>query len=198
MSKHFRMIENYIYLYHLLDSSGNGTFVVLPTFPEQLQETLNSQFNSTNVLARTAPIYSYQYSGPRSIAISLSLHRDMMTQINYGVSNLNVNLGDDYVDSLVNYLQTIALPTYEATSKAVNPPLIGLRFGNEVYIKGVVVGGVTVTSKLPLLANGKYAQIEVSFSVFEVDPYDAQTVVEQGRLRGLSTSLERSLYKQRS
>jgi hypothetical protein len=30
---------------------------------------------------------------------------------------------------------------------------------------------------LPLLQNGKYAQVGISFNVLEVDPYDAETVV---------------------
>jgi hypothetical protein len=33
----------------------------------------------------------------------------------------------------------------------VNPPMVAVRFGNEIFIKGVVTGGVTVTSQLPLL-----------------------------------------------
>ena len=85
-----KMIENYIYLYHL------DTFVVLPTYPETITDTLNSTFAETSILARSAPIYSYSYSGPRSIQFTFSLHRDMMSQINYNVSNLKLDIGDDY------------------------------------------------------------------------------------------------------
>ena len=45
-----------------------------------------------------------------------------MTQINYGVSNLSVELGDDYVDTIIKQLQAVALPSYKAASKMVNPP----------------------------------------------------------------------------
>lgn len=184
-----RMIENYIYLYHL------DTFVILPTYPESITDTVSSTFASTSILARSAPIYSYSYSGPRDVQISLSLHRDMMTQINYGVSKLNVDIGDDYVDTIIKQLQAIALPKYAANSKMVNPPMIAVRLGNELFIKGVVNGGITTTYNLPLLQDNKYARVQISFNVSEVDPYDAESVVTQGSLRGLSRTLERNLYK---
>lgn len=184
-----KMIENYIYLYHL------DTFVVLPTYPESISETLNSTFAETSILARSAPIYSYSYSGPRTITFNLYLHRDMMTQINYGTSKIKVEIGDDYVDTIIKQLQAVALPKYAANSKMVNPPMVAVRLGNDLFIKGVVNGGITTTYSLPILSNGKYAQVQLSFTVSEVDPYDAETVVTQGGLRGLSRTLERNLFK---
>ena len=77
----------------------------------------------------------------------------------------------------------------------INPPMVAIRFGNEFFIKGVVQGGINITGKLPLLQNGKYAQVGISFNVLEVDPYDAETVINQGQMRGLSRTLERNLYK---
>ena len=184
-----KMIENYLYMYH------TDTFVVLPTYPETITDTLNSTFSETAILSRSAPIYSYSYSGPRQVQITLSLHRDMMTQINYGVSNITLELGDDYVDTIIKQLQAIALPRYMASEKMVNPPMVAVRFGNDIFIKGIVNGGVSVTYSLPILSNGKYAQVQISFTVSEVDPYDAETVMTQGSLRGVSRTLERRLYK---
>lgn len=66
------LIENYIYLYH------TNQFILLPTYPEQISDSLGVNFNSTSLLARSAPIFSYSNSGPRSLRISLHLHRDMM------------------------------------------------------------------------------------------------------------------------
>ena len=191
--RHFVMIDNYIYLHHVLDSKGNGTFIVLPSYPESVQDRLQTTFSQTNPLSRTAPIYSYINSGPRTIDVSLSLHRDMMTQVNYGVSNLPVDIGDDYVDTLIKQLQGVALPQYNSSSKLVNPPLISVRLGNEIFIKGVVTSGIAVTFKLPLLANDKYAQVDIAFTVAEVTPYDASSAMEQGYFRGLDRTLERRL-----
>lgn len=183
------LIENYIYLYH------TDTFVILPSYPETVQETLMSTFQETAILSRSAPIQTYSYSGPRTVNITLKLHREMLTQVNYGVSNFKVELGDDYVDTLVNQLQAIALPKYVAASKTVNPPMVAVRFGNGVFIKGVVNGGIITTQELPLLSDGKYALVTVTFTVTEVDPYDAETVMNEGSLRGLSRTLERRFYK---
>ena len=108
-----KMIENYIYLYHV------DKFIVLPTYPESIQETLNSTFTETAILSRSAPIQTYASSGPRTVNISLQLHRDMMTQINYGVSNIKLGIGDDYVDTIINELQAVALPKYMAAQKVV-------------------------------------------------------------------------------
>lgn len=192
MSRKFNMIENYIYLYHL------DKFIVLPTYPETIQDTLSATFASTSALARSAPIFSYSYSGPRSMQISLSLQREMMEQINYQNSNINlseVKIGDDYVDTMINELQAIALPKYASSAKMVNPPMVAVRFGNDVYIKGIVDGGVTVTYEGPILPNNKYSIVKVSFVVKEVDPWDADTIVQYGSFRGLSTTLERRIYK---
>lgn len=71
--------------------------------------------------------------------------------------------------------------------------MVAVRFGDEVFIKGVVTGGIATTSQLPLLSNNKYALVDVSFNVSEVDPYDAESVMQQGSFRGFSRTLERHL-----
>lgn len=189
-SSNFKLLDkNYIYLFHL------DKFVILPTIPESIQDTTQSTFSSTSILSRSAPLYAYSYSGPRSMQITLDLHRDLMTQVNYGVSNLNVELGDDYVDTLIKNIQAIALPNYSSSDKLVNPPMIYLRLGQDISIKGIVSGGVTTTYSLPLLSNGKYAKVGLSFNVSEVDPYDAESVTVLGSFRGINTTLERRVWK---
>lgn len=183
------LIENYIYLYHL------EKFVIIPTYPESITDSLGSTFAQSTPLSRSAPIFSYSNSGPRSMQITLQLHRDMMQMVNYNKSNLNIDLGDDYVDTIIKELQAVALPNYKDASKMVNPPSVAVRFGNDIFIKGIVNGGITVTYKLPLLDNGKYAIVEIGFTVTETDPYDAETVAEVGSFRGLDKTLEKRLYR---
>lgn len=185
----FALIENYIYLYNI------DKFLLLPTYPESIQDSLPASFSKSYPLSRSAPIFAYSNSGPRSVQVTLSLHREMMTQLNYSVSNLNLEIGDDYVDTLVNQLQAIALPKYSSSTKMINPPMVALRFGNEIYIKGVVDGGISITYSGPLLENNKYALVQISFNILEVDPYDAESVLTQGSFRGLNKTLERRLYK---
>lgn len=187
--KVYNMIDNYVYLYHV------NQFIVIPTFPESLTDSMAVDFQRSTPMSRSAPIYSYSSSGPRSLQITLDLHRDMMTQINRGLSNIRVPVGDDYVDTLIKQLQAAALPAYNSGAKLVNPPLVAVRFGNDIFIKGVVTGSVSVTYALPILDNNKYAHVSVSFNVEEVDPYDAQTVMQTGSFRGIDTTLERNLWR---
>ena len=117
--RHFRLIENYIYLYH------TKKFILIPTFPESISDSMSASFSPTTPLARTAPIQSYTGSGPRTVQVKLNLHRDMMTQINYGASNalkvtydslgrstVGDNFADDYVDVLIKEIQAIVYPNY--------------------------------------------------------------------------------------
>ena len=188
------LIENYIYLYHL---GKEGNFILLPTYPQQISDTLQANFSQTNPLSRSAPIFSYSNSGPRTMQINLSLHRDMMSQLNYNLSDYNLSEcpGEDYVDRIIAELQAIALPRYDDSLKMVNPPMVAIRFGNEIYIKGIVNGSVSVEYSGPILPNNKYALVNISFTVTEVDPYDAETVAVSGSFRGLNKTLERRLYK---
>lgn len=186
------MPENYIYLYHL------GVFIVLPAYADSVQDSMSVNFASSDLLARSAPIYSFQNSGPRTVQVNFTLHRDMMKQINYQVSNAPVQLGegegDDYVDVLVRYLQASVVPAYEATSKMVDPPIVALRLGDDIFIKGVISGSLGVMYHYPILSNGKYALVDLGLSINEVDPYDAVAIANSGSFRGLSTSLQRNLW----
>ncbi|MBO5712094.1 MAG: hypothetical protein J6R47_04580 [Acholeplasmatales bacterium] len=230
----FNMIDNYIYVYH------TSTLIILPTFPETITDQVNTTYGSTNIMGRSAPIYSYSNSGPRSIDVSLKLHRDMMNEINtssYSATNMNLGMAmfqtdaniqkklqrKDYIDLMIKELQAIAFPNYQTAEKMVNPPLVAVRFGDEVFCKGIVEGGVQVSYSGPIIANplynsngepeyekviingreerrrkvgkGKYALADISFRVHEVDPYSADIVAQTGSFRGIDRTLERNLYK---
>lgn len=184
----YQMIDNYIYLYH------TDTLIVVPAYANSITDQLGANFSSTPLLARSAPIQSYSGSGPRTMTVQFNLHRDMMKQINYGVSNANVSIDDDYVDIMIREIQAICLPSYNTAEKIVNPPMVAVRLGNDIFIKGVV-SNVGVTYNYPILRNGKYALVDISFSVTEVDPWDAEKVMQTGSYRGLSTTLERRVWK---
>lgn len=184
----YNMIENYIYMYHV------DTFIVLPAYPEAITDSIGVSFESSTPMSRSAPIYSYSRSGPRTLRIQLDLHRNLMSVINRDVSNVKVNVGEDYVDYLIKQVQAIALPVYGASEKLVNPPMVALRFGNDIFIKGVVTGDVAVTYMVPILEGDKYAMVQIAFTVSEVDPYDAPQVMQSGSFRGFDSSLERNIW----
>jgi len=183
-----KLITNYIYLYH------TDEWLLIPVYPDQVADTMQTTFNQTNALSRSAPTFTFTNAGPRTVQINLTLHRDMMDEVNYGASNLKIELGDDYIDTLIKRLQSISLPNYRATSKSVVPPMIAVRFGDEIFIKGIVQGNITVTRKKPLLDDDKYALFDVAFVVTEVDPYDADTVAQQGSFRGLTRTFKDGIF----
>lgn len=187
--RNFRFIENYIYLHH------TNTLVVLPIWPETIQDQSSATFSSASPLSRSAPIFSYSGSGPRSVQFSFELHRDMMNHVNHNVSNLINETNDDYVDTMSKVLQACAVPKYSNESKMVDPPFVSVRLGNQFFIKGVINGAVGVEHKLPLLDNDKYAIVTISFVVSECDPYDATDVMSMGSFRGLNYSLDRNMWK---
>jgi len=190
----YKLPDCYIYLYH------TDEYFILPQYPENLNDQLDSSFSSQNSLSRTAPVYAYNNSGPRTVQITLKLHRDMMNNFNTTGARIRYNAAggiigttidtDDYIDLLTKKLQSIALPRYKATEKLVNPPMVALRFGDALFIKGVVAsGGVNVSYGLPLLSNNKYAEVTISFTVSEVQPYDADSVGQLGSLRGVTADI---------
>lgn len=192
-SYQYELPDCYIYLYH------TDEYFILPQYPESITDNMESSFNSQNALSRTSPVFSYNNSGPRSLQVTFKLHRDMMNDINIDKSNVKFNQGsdviydinDDYIDVLIKKLQSIALPRYQATEKLINPPQVAIRFGNDVFIKGVVAsGGVSVSYDLPILTNNKYAQVTISFTVSETQPYDADSVGKYGSFRGLTGALQ--------
>lgn len=200
---YYNLPDCYIYLYH------TDEYFILPQYPSTISDTLNSSFSSQNALARTAPVFSYNNSGPRDVDCKLQLHRDMMNQVNTLGSNVKINsvddqgnadiiykIDDDYVDILIKKLQAIALPRYSATDKLVNPPQVAIRFGDDIFIKGVVAsGGISINYELPILRNNKYAQVGISFRVSEIQPYDADSVGLLGSYRGFDSDLQNKLIQ---
>ena len=195
MPQQMKLIDNYIYFYHL------DKYCIIPMYPESITDSMNTRFVDTNALGRTAPVFSYINSGPRQVNIELDLHRDLMNDVN--INNQSalkaevVEIGDDYVDVLLKYLQSVALPRYEqysAGSKSVIPPMVAIRFGNDIFIKGVVNSSVSVTYKKPILYNNKYAWAHVNFTICETDPYSADDVVADGSFRGISKTFKDGIY----
>lgn len=193
--------ENYIFLHH------TGTFILLPSQSNTLVDTMAVSFSQESLLGRSAPIYSYGGSGPRQISFNFKFHREMMKQINYGISNIPDGIldrdgfvqneeNDDYVDTIIKYLQGAALPEYQTSGKVVNPPLVSVRMGRDLFIKGVVNGTVSVTYELPILKDGRYAVVSVAFTVYEIDPFSASDVMNMGSYRGDSTTLEGRIWLQ--
>ena len=182
-----QFVTNYIYLYH------TDKFIIIPEYPETITDNMTLTFNQTQALSRSAPVFTYAYSGPRSVTFNLELHRDMVNDLNITAGNTNlksnvISQTDDYVDTLIKELQSIALPRYNVNNRAVIPPRVAVRFGNELFISGVVTSTNSCVYNKPILSNGKYAKVSIGFTVSEYDPYDATLVSQLGSFRGITSA----------
>jgi hypothetical protein len=180
----------YIYISHL-DVPEEAKYWQLPGYPEEVTDQMVSNFTQTTALGRSAPVYTFSNAGPRTIQISLNFHRDMFDEM---PSNFALRDGEDKSEGFIRALQAIAVPKYNLSNKAIEPPLVALRLGREVFIKGVVTSGISVTYKKPILVDEKYANISISFTVSEVDPYDSTTVFQNGSFRGLTATLRTGMH----
>ena len=154
--------DNYVVFHH------TGKKYVIPVDPDSIADQMSASFASSSPLSRSAPIYSYQSSGPRSVQVSFTLHRDLCKEFNPGASG-------DMVDELIDNLEGMVLPDYNSANKVVNPPVVSLIIRDELSIKGIVTS-VGKSFNLPLLKYGdetKYAIVNLNFSVSEVQPQSA-------------------------
>ena len=195
----YSMIDNFVYLYH------TNEVIVIPAYADSVTDNIQANFNSEIPLSRSAPIYSFANSGPRSLQVLFELQREIMYEINYGVSTVKPDAGDDYVDYMIKAVQAAALPEYDMALKMVNPPVIALKLGDDIFIKGVVVGQVGVTYSLPIIpgvddrgrkdeSKSRYSSVKIGFSVSEIDPFQASDVMRDGSFRGVPKTLERYVY----
>ena len=184
----------YLYISHL---DEGYQYWMLPGYPDSVTDQMSSEFQPNSALGRSAPVFTFSNSGPRTVSIKLSFHRDMFEDINrflYPNGSDKFSDADDMADKFIKAIQAIAVPKYNLSNKAIEPPLVSIRLGREVFIKGIVSGGVSVTYGKPILSNEKYAIVEISFTVSEVDPYDATTVFKNGSFRGLTATLRKGMH----
>jgi hypothetical protein len=179
--------DGYIYISHL---DEGFQYWMLPGVPDEVTDSMRTQFTPNSALGRSAPVYTFSDAGPREIQINLSFHRDMFEDM---PSNVTPNDGEDKADSFIHALQAIAVPKYNLSNKAIEPPLVALRLNRQIFIKGIVSGGVSVTYGKPILTNEKYAAVKISFTISEVDPYDSTTVFKNGSFRGLTATLRKGM-----
>ena len=168
--------DNWIFFHHI------NKQIIIPVDPDQVTDSMQASWASSTPLSRSAPIYSYSGSGPRSVQFSFTLHRDL-------VKEFNPNWSEDVVDALIKNLEACVLPTYQETGKIVNPPVVSLKLRDELYIKGVV-GNVGKNFSIPIINYGtedapnfKYAVVNLNLSISEITPYDASILNSIGGYR---------------
>lgn len=171
------------------DVEGEPTVIYIPEWPDSIADKVESNFNSTNALSRTAPVFSYINSGPRSVTVVLTLQRGMMDEANENKCNVKPGEDQDYVDLFVSKLQSVAYPNFHSSSKEIEPPQVIVCFGEQLQIEGIINSGISVEYEKPLLENGKYSTVNISFTVYEIHPEDALTKSEIGSLGEIPSTM---------
>ena len=119
----------YLYISHL---DEGVQFWQLPGYPDEVTDQMESTFQANTALGRSAPVYTFSSSGPRSINISLNFHRDMFEEM---PTNVVPKEDEDKAESFIHALQAIAVPKYNLSNKAIEPPLVAVRLGREVFME---------------------------------------------------------------
>lgn len=149
-------------------ANDNEYLIELPIYPNQVQESINSDWSQQNILGRSSPLAAYSNTGLKSVSFELDLHRDLMTgsysltkneldQI--GGSQRNQSAGNQmqspdgpfetrtwYV-SMNKMLQMSCYPQY--TNNGLVPPTTYFVFG-QMILKGYVTSYSTSWKK-PIL-----------------------------------------------
>ena len=172
--------ENYIYFHH------TGLKIVIPVDPISISDTMGANFSSQTPLSRTAPIYSWSSSGPRTVQCNFQVHRDLCNEYN--------NLGYDAVDIWIQNLDQMVLPTYNQAGKIVNPPVVSLKLRDDIFIKGIVQS-TSHNFDLPIINYGgknRYALVSLNFTVQEITPYSASIIPSIGQYRNTTGNTQRA------
>ena len=192
---------NYIYFYHLQKCC------IIPVYPDNISDGMSVDFNSSSALGRTASVYSYGGSGPRTFTVTLNLHRDLMMDLDFSdIGSVKDNVEpfwkDDYIDTLTKYIEASAYPVYKVYkngSKAVIPPRVAIRFGDDIFLKGIISSSVNVQYGYPILTyddgTKHYGKITLSFTLTETDPYDAEVIKQIGSFRGATAAFKEGIFR---
>lgn len=117
--------------------------------PDEVSDSVSSQFEETTPMGRSGPIYGYSATGPHSVSFSIQLHDDYCKG---GILNT------------VNKLKALTYPVYNSGN--INPPKCLIRIGNIINMTAKC-SEVSVTWQKPY-RNGQYIMAEVSLSFDEV------------------------------
>jgi hypothetical protein len=107
----------YLYISHL---DEDYQYWMLPGYPEKVTDQMQSEFAANSALGRSAPVYTFSHSGPRTISINLSFHRDMFEEINQFLYPKGSNIfadGQDMAEKFIHAIQAIAVPKYNLSNK---------------------------------------------------------------------------------
>lgn len=148
--------SNYMtcYIYNLLTNEK----IVFQTLPDDVSESYSGEWQSTDVMGRSAPYQAFTGNPARTVDYSVTLNRDI--------------LGTDF-EKTVDKCKRLVYPRY-ANDSIVVPPYCYVRFGGMITMYAIVES-VSVSWNGTIIAdedtdpNSNYfSQAEISFSFVEL------------------------------
>ncbi|AWD93029.1 hypothetical protein HSE3_gp077 [Bacillus phage vB_BceM-HSE3] len=147
----------------LVYNMNTGTKFEFPAMPDEISDNENAQFEDQAIAGRSAPIFNYSSSGPRSVSFSITLHDDYCK---------------DGILATVNKFKALVYPSYR---ELIASPKCYIRIGD--FIRCIcVVESVDVTWKKPY-RNGIYIVADVNISLKEVADVPYSTHEIEGGIR---------------
>ena len=152
-------------------SGGDNEYLIeLPIYPDEVTESISSNWEKQTVLGRSAPLSAYANTDLKSVSFSMDLHRDLLTgSFSHTKTTLAATLGANaeynqaaglqkqtdkgpfatrtWYTNINKMLQISCYPQY--TSKGLLPPITYFIFG-QMILKGYVTSYST-TWKKPII-----------------------------------------------
>lgn len=113
--------------------------------PQELADSMSSEFDQQTVRGRSLPVQGYSSSGPRTISLNLPIYADTCYE--------------DF-DTTIRKFQALSYPSYESFTQ---PPTCYVKIGNLINDTFVILS-VNVNFMTPF-RDGKYTQAEVSLEL---------------------------------
>ena len=133
-----------------LQVDGIG-FIEFPCFPETFNDSRQANYSTQNPIGRSEPFQIYQNSGPRVVAVSFRMHREMCQRTP--------------IDAIVATVFACTYPLNQGSGHIT--PRVTLTIGNNCSITGVIDSTVSADWGETILQDNKYSTVTLSFSVTE-------------------------------
>ena len=130
--------------------TSNGGFKWFPCYPESVSDSNSASYSAVNILGRSEPFQYYTGSGPRTVSVKFQMHTDMCNDVNY-------------IYSIADLVEACCYPNY---GNGVAATRVTLHVAGNITITGIIPS-VSTDYSGPII-DGKYAVVDLSFSVTEV------------------------------
>lgn len=136
------------YMYAFINNLLTGETIQLSLSPDSVSESINTNLNQEDIVARSAPIITYTGTGARQITVSFAQTEDTLPN------------GFNTIDSYVNAIKSFSYPNY--SNGLVSSPSCQLVIGTSLNVIGICQN-VQVTWKPPYRNNRmQIAQIDIT------------------------------------